>query len=224
MSLKSVFFDGEPVFNGALVSYDLAQGKLQLEWDYSPRDYYAILLYAFDQDGGVIIYWAVCNVQDGEFEKEAPLVDYGSPDREATYTLEIRRQKNFLESTDIPPEESFRFIQDLGPPTSIFSFQVEDQVIDDQWFNQEPSERQKKYCHCVAEVAAKGSAYNPYAICTKSVGRDSNECLLTVDQRELPTMPLNQLQGVAKLHKLPIKNSESEQRRVIEQYIASKNK
>ena len=35
---------------------------------------------------------------------------------------------------------------------------------------------QKKFCDCIMDVKAQGSAYNPWAVCTASVGRVSNKC------------------------------------------------
>ena len=37
-------------------------------------------------------------------------------------------------------------------------------------------ELQRKYCHCVIQVKEKGSSYNPWAVCTASVGRVTNSC------------------------------------------------
>ena len=35
---------------------------------------------------------------------------------------------------------------------------------------------QEKYCRCVMKVKSQGSTYNPWAVCTASVGRVSNIC------------------------------------------------
>lgn len=35
---------------------------------------------------------------------------------------------------------------------------------------------QAKFCRCVLHVKEKGSAYNPWAVCTASVGRVNNSC------------------------------------------------
>src|ERR1051326_5585685 len=35
---------------------------------------------------------------------------------------------------------------------------------------------QAKYCRCVSSVKAKGSAVNPWAVCSKTVGRVTNSC------------------------------------------------
>ena len=40
----------------------------------------------------------------------------------------------------------------------------------------EEYESQRRYCSCVSQVKAKGTAYNAFAVCTKSVGRVTNSC------------------------------------------------
>ena len=37
-------------------------------------------------------------------------------------------------------------------------------------------EHQKRYCRCVMHVKEQGGDYNPWAVCTKSVGRVTNSC------------------------------------------------
>lgn len=39
-----------------------------------------------------------------------------------------------------------------------------------------PEEIQRKYCSCLKSVEAKQKNVNPYAICTASIGRISNNC------------------------------------------------
>ena len=84
------------------------------------------------------------------------------------------------------------------------------------------TERQKKYCRCVAKVASKnnewcythnmwkkppsrrsrssrrGACYNPYAVCTKSVGSENRPraCLKYMD---LERMPKEEVRALAKL-------------------------
>lgn len=65
------------------------------------------------------------------------------------------------------------------------------------------SDRQKRYCRCELHVAARQpracnqeqawfqkrdgkTCYNPYAVCTASVGRDTNECTAYLDFEALP--------------------------------------
>lgn len=63
------------------------------------------------------------------------------------------------------------------------------------------SDKQKRYCRCVVRVAASKSAVNPYAVCTKSVGRDSLECLAHYN---LSAMPVQEVQALARLKKTTV--------------------
>ena len=42
--------------------------------------------------------------------------------------------------------------------------------------NKTPEQIQRDYCSCILKVKRKSPQYNPYAICTKSVGRVSKNC------------------------------------------------
>ena len=72
------------------------------------------------------------------------------------------------------------------------------------------SDKQKKYCRCILHVASdqpdwclinkewekkKGeeTCYQPYAICTKNVGRDSNHCYKYYNLNKLPYNELRAL-------------------------------
>ena len=71
----------------------------------------------------------------------------------------------------------------------------------DTYFKEDnqPSEHQGRYCRCVAHVKAKnspecnmthdyghGKCYNPYAVCSKTVGRDEKECGKYYDLSRMP--------------------------------------
>jgi len=43
------------------------------------------------------------------------------------------------------------------------------------------SEREQKYCSCLLKVGSKGTAYNKYAVCAKSVGTTSRRCRQNYD-------------------------------------------
>lgn len=59
------------------------------------------------------------------------------------------------------------------------------------------TEEQKSYCRCIAHVSAKDSAYNPYAVCTKSVGRaGSFKCTPYYNYDEIPQ---EEVEGLARL-------------------------
>lgn len=53
-----------------------------------------------------------------------------------------------------------------GPEVRDRYFKLDADLTDDE----------KKYCRCVAHVKAKGGAYNPFAVCAKTVGTTSREC------------------------------------------------
>lgn len=56
---------------------------------------------------------------------------------------------------------------------------------------------QARWCRCIAHVSAKSSAYNPYAICTKSVGRVGRfKCAPYYNYDQ---MPKEEVEGLAKL-------------------------
>lgn len=77
---------------------------------------------------------------------------------------------------------------------------------------------QKRYCSCVVSVASKQSrtcntekawyevrdgtkCYNPYAVCTKSVGRDSSECAKYYNYHEFSD---DQLKSMASLRRIDL--------------------
>lgn len=79
------------------------------------------------------------------------------------------------------------------------------------------SEQQKRYCSCIVSVANKQSpacnteqawyqvrdgtqCYNPYAVCTSSVGRDDRECAMHYNYSEFTD---DQLQSMAALKGVP---------------------
>lgn len=70
------------------------------------------------------------------------------------------------------------------------NFIKSDAQIDDQ---------QQKYCRCLLEVKAKGGRYNPYAICTHSVGAQVHSCS---EYYDFPSMDLDALVAYADLHKI----------------------
>lgn len=57
------------------------------------------------------------------------------------------------------------------------------------------SERDTKYCRCVAHVAAKDGKYNPYAVCARSTGGSVRSCSPYYD---FESMPLPELLGYAR--------------------------
>lgn len=62
------------------------------------------------------------------------------------------------------------------------------------------TEQQKKYCSCQLKVTASGSAYNPYAVCAKSVGTTVRSCSTEYDFNRMPD---NLIQAYLELHKVP---------------------
>lgn len=69
-------------------------------------------------------------------------------------------------------------------------------------------ERQRKYCRCLLEVQEKGSAYNPYGVCTKSTRSQVHSCSSSYD---FPAMNLDMLNAYASLHKLSGYNTNDRQ-------------
>ncbi len=61
-----------------------------------------------------------------------------------------------------------------------------------------PSEQEAKFCRCVLHVAAKGSAYSPYAVCAKSVGTTYRWC--TENVYDFESMADSDLRAYADLH------------------------
>jgi len=73
------------------------------------------------------------------------------------------------------------------------------------------SNKQQKYCRCIAHVAGKnkewcyehnawkkgsGKCYNPYAVCSSRVGRDSKYCARYYD---LDNMPVKEVKALANM-------------------------
>lgn len=66
----------------------------------------------------------------------------------------------------------------------------------------EMAEKHEKWCRCVAHVATQKSVDNPYAICSKSIGKHgTNECL---QYYNLDAMPQNEVRALAKLKKMTV--------------------
>ena len=63
------------------------------------------------------------------------------------------------------------------------------------------TEEQRKYCRCLLRVEERGGAYNPYAVCTSSVGAQVYSCSKYYDW---PAMGLNVLLAYAHLHKIDV--------------------
>ncbi len=58
------------------------------------------------------------------------------------------------------------------------------------------SDKEKKWCRCVAHVSANPSSYNPYAVCAKSVGTTASSCSPWYDYS---SMPRQEVEALAKL-------------------------
>lgn len=72
------------------------------------------------------------------------------------------------------------------------------------WFRDDGklTDKEKSFCACVMKVAAKQSgAYNPYAICAKSVGTTSRHC---GENTNFENIPEAELIAYAKLHHLSV--------------------
>lgn len=69
--------------------------------------------------------------------------------------------------------------------------------------NTELDEAGNKYCRCLLKVTAKGGAYSPYGVCTKSVGHQVHSCSQYYDWN---IMPLEYLNAYADLHRIRVTN------------------
>ena len=92
-----------------------------------------------------------------------------------------------------------------------YSQQLLDKIIKERrdYFKNDTdiSEKQRKYCRCVAHVKSKQSdeciessfdksvdkCYNPYAVCTSRVGRDDTHCDKYYDYDKLPLNEIKKL-------------------------------
>lgn len=85
------------------------------------------------------------------------------------------------------------------------------------------SDAEQRYCRCVLHVKAKGGAYNPYAVCAKSVGTTSRQCGASYDYKNIPG---NELQAYAEDKDIPIPQPYSKEAMVrnINAWKASKGK
>jgi len=70
-------------------------------------------------------------------------------------------------------------------------------------------EGEKKYCRCLLRVEAKGNAYSPYGVCTKSVGHQVHSCSPHYDWS---VMGLEYLIAYADLHKISLTSQERSSR------------
>jgi hypothetical protein len=73
------------------------------------------------------------------------------------------------------------------------------------YFHENPlNERQQAVCRCYIHVAEKGGAYNPYAVCNKSVGTSYRGCS---EYYNFDNFTDSELRGYMRLHKIPMKGS-----------------
>lgn len=65
------------------------------------------------------------------------------------------------------------------------------------------SESQAKFCSCVLKVESKGYAYNPYAVCAKTIGTTMGRSPCT-PYYDFENMPVELLESYITLHKIPL--------------------
>ncbi len=63
-----------------------------------------------------------------------------------------------------------------GPKIKSPKKQISAKKIKSQKMTASERKLQEKYCRCVMKVKSQGSTYNPWAVCTASVGRVNNSC------------------------------------------------
>lgn len=108
-------------------------------------------------------------------------VKYNGLKRYATLTVETQETLVVDNDSKLPPVSYHGFVHDLTGPNA-------------------------KYCTCVIEAEFKGSAVNPYAVCTKSTHGHMSECGSYYDYDR---MPLEYLLVFTDKHHLHVKNRSS---------------
>jgi CRISPR/Cas system CSM-associated protein Csm4 (group 5 of RAMP superfamily) len=77
--------------------------------------------------------------------------------------------------------------------------QKEVKKVDDKYFKTGSplTEKQKKWCRCIAHTAKQSPKYNPYALCGKTVGKEGNfKC---VPYYDFENIPAEEVEALAKL-------------------------
>jgi len=152
------------------------------------------------------VLYMVINISSSSEGKQ--IGDYIPPTQPGCYFVYLYQQKEEITSVSL---------NKLMHQPLLYSqkFCVQNQVL---------TEKQEKYCRCVLDVAAKdlNNTYNPYAVCAKSVGTTYRTC--TEDYYNFEDMPYLKLRAYARLHHLPIKDTQEQQLVVINKYLKSKEK
>ncbi|AGO83813.1 hypothetical protein psal_cds_254 [Pandoravirus salinus] len=108
------------------------------------------------------------------------------------------------------------------------------------WRGAPLDDQQKKYCRCLLHVAARnkagcydtpdalgtGRCYNPYAVCTASVGRQSacSEFYAPTPQAVRDGIPDDEVEAFARMRRLPVGQSREATVATIEDYLRSRGK
>lgn len=158
-----------------LINTEDAQREMSIFWDQYGLD----TLVIYDLTVGVLHYLEI-NIKDGIPGSGDVLVDYMPPHPPSgihEYGVYVYEQgEEFIVDSSFNYDIDRRSF-DLEQFVYLHDLQEKEFAI----FEVDPPEipltdKEVKYCHCVMDVKAKGTAYNPYAVCAKSVGTTSRRC------------------------------------------------
>lgn len=65
------------------------------------------------------------------------------------------------------------------------------------------SSQESRYCRCLVHVSKQYPRYNPYAVCTKSVGRPRGKVTTCMDKLRYEDFKTEELRGYAMMKKFP---------------------
>jgi hypothetical protein len=215
--MAQVTFGNTPITNGQMVGKDIVKEPVTLVWNSSPELKYAILMYDVSTTVPYIHYLAV-NIPGMEQIRGKTVIPYPPPHPPKGTTHQYYVDL-FVQSKPITIHEANRVKFDI--PAFVQREQLRP-LARSMFLVDPPSEQQAKFCRCVIDVQKKGSAYNPYAVCAKSVGTTYRHC--SDEVYDFKTMPVQDLQAYAALHKLPMSENREQLLQSIVQMKAAEGK
>ena len=140
---------------------------------------------------------------------ESPLA-YRKPQKPGTYWVQLYQQPSEIDFNGLTYQNAFKAIDSKFEFVGFVEFKITEKMTYEQ----------KAFCRCIDEVAAKGSAVNPYAVCAHSTGTSYRLCSENYDNAE--AMSDEEIIGYAKLHKISTSGGIAEVRKHVSKYLSKK--
>jgi hypothetical protein len=205
-----IFFGNTLVENDEVLSFEDAQMNFNIDLNLQRDKFYTLILFDLDAPHPNYTHYLLVNLTRKNHAYE--VIPYLSPrpppnDKKHRYVVELYEQPSYLkEIIHVNRSNAVKWLD--GKKFPIADFSTSFYVLGDN------DPRKVKFCDCVLDVSSKGDAYNPYAVCAKSVGTTSRNCK-EILKSKLDQLPLDKLQSYAKLYKYPVRKTVESQLRAI---------